>query len=79
MAAAARYHLAILILIKTLSYRLFRLQLSLHKERERSCIIEGSVSFHAVALKTGQLRLLDHKISDNCSIIVRLDIHSESC
>lgn len=82
MAAAAKYYLAILILINTLSYRLFRLQLSyipLLKERERSCIIEGLVSFHAVALKAGQLRLLDHKISDNSSIIVRLDIHSESC
>lgn len=79
MAAAAKCYLAILSLIETLSYKLFKLQLSyipLLKERERSCVIEGSISLPAITLKAGQLRLLDHEISDNCSIVIRLDIHS---
>lgn len=47
------------------------------QKRERSCLIEGSVALHTVALKARQLRLLDHKISDNSRIIKRLCIYSQ--
>lgn len=54
MAAAAKHYLAVLILKKTHSYGMFRLQLSyipLLKERERGSIIKGSVSLPATALE----------------------------
>lgn len=54
MAAAAKHYLAVLILKKTHSYGMFRLQLSyipLLKERERGSIIKRSVSLPATALE----------------------------